>query len=188
MSVERWVAPASGAVMATIFLTLVGLYAYGVSKPEAYVTEGSVELSASPEQVMALLVDFPRRPEWRPGVARIGRIDDDPNGRAVWRELDQGDDRFDFVVVEQGPNRLVLGTASVDQVGVDTTWTFEVLPAPSGHARVRLTSRGVVDHPLYRGLFWLRSGPTASTKAELSWLGVAIDGKEPTLTGPVVLD
>jgi uncharacterized protein YndB with AHSA1/START domain len=129
-----------------------------------------------PQQVYALLSDYERRPEWRPAVARIGRIDDDGEGRQVWRELDGGDDRFDFTVVEEVPGeRVVLSTASPDQIGYDATWAFTVHANPDvGGSTLEVVEVGEVDNPLWRGVFYLRSSPWQTVEQELRWVADAL--------------
>lgn len=164
---EAPLAKAIGAVTALVVLSVVGVYGYGVSRPVTHTLEGQLDLAAPPAEVYGLLSDFERRPTWRPQVERIGRIQDDDEGHPVWRELDASDDRFDFVVLDvvEG-ERVVLGTASPEQIGYDARWTFQVAPGPSG-SRLVVEEVGTIANPLWRGLHYLQGGPWGGLEREL---------------------
>lgn len=172
---EAPLAKAIGAVTALVVLTVVGVYGYGMSQPETHDVAGQLQLEASPTEVYAFLADFAHRPDWRPRVARIGRIQDDTEGHPVWRELDASDDRFDFAVVEQREGeRIVLATASPEQIGYDATWTFEVAPGSQG-TLLTAQERGTIANPLWRGLFYLQAGPWEGLEQELAWIAEGLD-------------
>ena len=180
MSAERWLAPASGAVMTVAFGGVLTVYMYGASQPAGFTAAGTVVVPAPPATVAALLTDLAARPTWRPEVARIARIDDDRDGRPVWRQLDASDDRFDLLVVELSPERVVFGTAAPEQVGIDTVWTYDLAPSDAG-TRVRVQANGRMEQPLFRGLFLLRGAPRASVRAELLPLAAAFGSPDATI-------
>jgi len=171
---ESRLAMATGVFTGAVVLSVFGLYVFGNSRPEGHEVAGEVELAVPPEAVYALLSDYERRPDWRPRVARIGRIADDGEGRQVWRELDEGDDRFDFKVLEEvSGQRVVLTTASPDQIGYDATWSFSVAPRGSGSV-LTVEEQGEVDNPLWRGIFYLRTGPWSTVEQELTMVADAL--------------
>ena len=169
--VGRVVAIGSGVFTGAVVVGLVGVYVYGLSKPEVRVVTARAQLAGvSPEAVWAVLGDPAKRPEWRPRVDRIAHIED-RDGLAVWRELDHDEDRFDFVVVQSvAPSRLVLAVAAPEQIGFEGSWTYELAPGPKGSTVVSVTEEGKIANPLWRGIHNLRSGAWDTVEGELTML------------------
>jgi uncharacterized protein YndB with AHSA1/START domain len=167
-----WLAPLTGLVALGTSLVLTGIYAYGTSLPEEHHATVRGELGASADEVWALLSDMEQRPKWRPQVDRIGKLKDE-NGKPSWRELDPGGDRFDFVVLEDEPPKLVLAVARPEDLGMTATWEFEVQPAGTGSV-VTVTEHGALDNPFFRGWWWLRTGPYAGIEPDLRALAGAL--------------
>lgn len=176
----RWIAVGSGLVTGGLVLSVIGTYVYGSSLDDRFRVSMWAELDAPPADVVALLHDVERRPEWRPKVVRIGRKSDPADVREVWREMDVGDDRFDFEVIERRADGLTLQTAAPEQIGYEATWRFSVLPDGDG-SRLRLVQEARIDNPLFRGVFWLRGGPDAAVVDELEWLAISLDGRSATV-------
>jgi uncharacterized protein YndB with AHSA1/START domain len=166
----RWVATGSGAAAGLLVLSVVGVYAYGLAQPAHRVVEARAVLAGvSPEDVWAVVGAPERRPEWRPAVERIARIDE-RDGAPVYRELDADGDRFDFVVTtSEAPRRLVLEVAAPEQIGFVGGWTWALEPVPAGTA-VTVTEDGTIDNPLWRGLYALRASPWDTVTGELAML------------------
>jgi len=176
---ERIVAIASGIVTFVLVGGVLGTYVYGSSLPERHQVSVAVDLPVAVDEAYALLSDMEARPSWRPDVERIGRIHDDDAGHQVWRELDAGGDRFDLKVLSTSPpQRVVLATASPDQIGYDAVWTWQLQSSPDGSV-VTLTEEGAIDNPLWRGLFYLRAGPESTVRDELRLLSTQFGGSEP---------
>ena len=186
-TVERRVTSAMLGVTVVLMSTVLGTYIYGANTSPRHVSEGSAALEAPADQVLALLHDMDRRPEWRPEVTRIARKADPEDPREVWREMDREDDRFDFEVVERSSDGLVLRTEAAEQIGYEATWTFRVEPAANG-TRVHVREEGHIDNPLFRGVFWLRGDTLQTVTDELTWLGLAVDGHAPTLEDVTVTE
>ena len=178
---ERRVTFVLSTATAVAVVAVMGTYIYGANTSPKHWAEGSARLHAPPSEVLALLHDIERRPDWRPDVVAVGRKSDPSDPREVWRELDDEGDRFDFEVVARPDDGLVLRTEAAEQIGYEATWTFQVEAAGEG-SRLHLVEEGFVDNPLFRGVFWLRDGPKESVVDELVWLGVALDGAAPTVT------
>ncbi|MEM6931594.1 MAG: SRPBCC family protein, partial [Myxococcota bacterium] len=116
-----------------------------------------------------------RRAEWRPQVDRVGRIDDDAQGRPVWRELDYEEDRFDFRIDAVEPGRHVaIAIAAPDQIGIEGGWDYRIEPDGTG-SRVSVTESRRIANPLWRGLFHLTRGSHATVDQELDMLATFLD-------------
>jgi uncharacterized protein YndB with AHSA1/START domain len=155
----------------------VGLYAYGRTLPTSRVIERSMVVPAPIEEVWAWVGDPARRPEWHPGVRAIAHVED-RGGHAVWREVDAGGDRFDWLVVErQPPRHLVTAAADPEQIGMHARWTWD-LADEAGGTRVTLREESRIDNPVWRATYVLRYGPDATVEGELSALRAAVaDGR-----------
>lgn len=172
MEAPGFIAPLTGVVALGSALSLFGVYAYGTSKPDEHHATVSATFSASADDVWALLADFEERPRWRPRVTRIARLPDE-GGKEIWRELDAGDDRFDFVVVEDQRPRLVLAVARPEDLGMTATWEFTVEPNGQGSV-VTVAERADIDNPFFRGWWWLTTGPWAGIEPDLRALGATL--------------
>lgn len=170
-----WIAASSGLVTIGLVVGLVGIYAYGRILPVEQQFSARAVLSTDAGAVWALLADPQQRVAWRPAVERIGRIED-RDGLEVWRELDAGGDRFDFVVAERvPPRRLVLQIASPEQIGVSGSWTYEIASAGAGATEVTITEQTAIDNPFWRGLSRVTRDPFHTVETELELLGAHLD-------------
>lgn len=181
MRVPEVLAPVSGVLAVGAGLVFVGIYLHGRNEPVAHVATVEAVVPVDPAVAAALLVDLKRRPTWRPQVERIGRVDDAVDGREIWRELDGGGDRLDLVIDEIGPDRLVLGVARPQDIGLRATWTWEIDPVDGG-SRIRVTEDGAVDNELFRGWWSVRYGPYTGIEQDLSAFVTALGAPEIPIT------
>jgi hypothetical protein len=175
MEVERWLAPTIGAIAMSSAVGLVAVYAWGMSVPEHYAATVVAQVPGDPVTVFAALSDPERRPQWAPGVARIGQVSDDLLGRPVWRELDPTNDRFEFSVVSAEFPVWCTTTTKPEEIGVAATWTWTVAPAGTGTA-VTLSEEGEISNPLFRGIWALRYGAYQQVEQDLAALSRHLGG------------
>jgi hypothetical protein len=166
MEAPAWLAPVTGALALGTAGAMVALHSYGASLPEEHRATATAEIPVSAERAWALLSDHRRRPEWRPNVARAGRLDD-VSGLPLWRELDHGGDRFDFVVLEEQPPELRLAVARPEDIGMSAEWTWTVEPLGPERARVSVTEVGRIENLLVRGWWGLTVGPWGGIEPDL---------------------
>lgn len=178
MDAERWLPPVVGGIALSTALAVVGVYAYGRWLPEHHEVTVRTVVPGEPAAVHALLADPSRRTEWAPRVVRVGRVDDDPLGRPVWRELDPADDRFEFAVVTDAFPTMVTTVAKPEEIGMTATWTWTVAPAPGG-VEVALTEAADIPNELFRGVWGLRYGPYAQVERDLGALAAHLGGTAP---------
>ena len=166
----RWIATVSALFTMLLAFGVVGIYFYGRAQPKTVEVSVQAELNKPQAVVWDLLADPSRRPEWRPFVDRVGQIADDNEGREVWRELDHSGDRFDFAVVSRlAPKRLVIEVSSVDQIGMEGRWIWE-LSSQGNETVIQLTERTAIDNPLWRGLNRLTRDPYETVEMEVGLL------------------
>ncbi|MEQ1565920.1 MAG: SRPBCC family protein [Myxococcota bacterium] len=174
MEPPAWMAPATGAVAFGTCCAMVGLYVYGGTLPETHEARVRAEVDVPVERAWALATDFGGRAAWRPNVARVERLGDvkrpdqgpDAPDSQVWREHDQGDDRFDLIVLDATPPHLVLATARPEDVGMAAEWTWTVTGA-SGRSVIEVKETGKIRNQLVRGWWSLSAGPYAAIGPDL---------------------
>lgn len=182
----NWIAVSSALLAMLLAVGTVGVYAYGRSVPAELEVAVEARLDAEPDDVWEVISDPSLRPEWRPFVDRVGRIEDSDEGLEVWRELDHSGDRFDFSIVERAPGQggrpsiLVMQVASQDQIGMAGRWHWEIRDAEPGSVIV-LSEFTAIENPLWRGLNRLTGDPFERVETEVGLLAehlqspVAID-------------
>jgi hypothetical protein len=180
MQVPEVLAPISGVLAVGASLAIVGVYLHGRSEPVEHLATLETVVPVAPEVCGALLVDLPRRPTWRSNVERIGRVDDAVDGREVWRELDGGGDRLDLVVDEVRPDRLVIGVARPEDIGIRATWTWVIEPVDGG-SRIELSEAGAIENDFFRGWWSLRFGRYAAIEQDLTSFARALGAEDPEL-------
>jgi len=171
----RWLATLVGTLAIGLAVAITGVYAWGRAKPEAEEVRATAEFDVEAETLWAVLSDPTRRAEWRPGVDRVGRIDDDDRGRPVWRELDHDEDRFDFrIETDEAERRVGIAIAAPEQIGIEGGWDYRIEPTPGG-ARLTVTESRRIANPLWRGVFHLTRGSHATVDQELDMLATFLD-------------
>ncbi len=174
MDVERWLAPLTGVIAVSTGLAIVAVYVYGRTLPVEHVSTVVTRAPVPPEEAWALLSDPSRRPEWAPGVARVGKIAD-VVGRETWRELDDSDDRFDFSIVSATYPTWEVAIARPEDIGMVGGWTWTLSPEGSG-TLVAVTERGAIDNLLFRGVWALRTGPWDAVERDAAAFSRALGG------------
>lgn len=106
-------------------------------------TSSSITIAASPEQVMAVIADFPNYPDWANQVTSVEVLDSDPTGRAeqVRFTMDAGPikDSYTLDYTWAGDGRSVswtlvkgqiqkaqVGSYELAAAGADTTVTYSL--------------------------------------------------------------
>lgn len=172
---ERWLAPLVGVIAIGSAVAVVAVYAFGETLGVTHDATVATVVPGAPEAVFAALAEPSARREWAPHVARVGRVEDAPDGRSTWRELDEHDDRFEFVVVSDTFPTFEIAAAKPEEIGMAATWTWTV--APSGSAtEVRLRERGDIANPLFRGVWGLRTGAYGQIERDLGAFGRYVGG------------
>ena len=167
---ERWLTTTVGALTLGLAVAVVAVYAWGRSIPEQQSATASAEFAVAPQRIWEVLGDPARRSDWRPRVDRVGRIDDDAEGRPVWRELAHDEDRFDFRIDAREPGRrITIAIAAPDQIGIAGGWDYRIEPSSAG-SRLSVTETRRIANPLWRGMFHLRRDSHATVDQELDML------------------
>jgi len=140
-----WMVLVSAAI--AFGLTPLFVYLWGRRLPSAHVTRRDVFVSASQQDVFALLADPKAIPRWRKTVGRVQLIASEP--RVRYREFGpQG--TLELEIEESTPpSRLVIHATPARRMAFEGSWTYELAPEDDG-TRVTLTERGQVRSPMAR--------------------------------------
>jgi uncharacterized protein YndB with AHSA1/START domain len=154
--------------VAVIVLAVAGLFGLGTALPKAHTAARSLELHRSPEEVFAILSDFPAYPSWRPDVKSV-EVLAPAGGKPRFREAgDQGTLTFD--VEEFDPPRRMVTRIADEGLPFGGKWVIEVMPSREG-STITVTEFGEVYNPFFRVISRFVIGHTKTIDAYLANLG-----------------
>ncbi len=169
------IAGASGVAAVGASVAVVGVYALGMTTPARHDVTASATYSVTPQVAWAVVSDPGQRLKWRPHVEQIARSTDADSAEERWREVDDSEDRFEFVVHRPAddPRSLVLEAANPEEIGMEASWTWRVTEV-DGQAVVSIREQGVIANPLFRGVWKLRYGPYAGIEADFDGIATLL--------------
>ena len=154
-------------VVAGVAALVAGVVGLGYLLPVAHVATGSAVVPGSPESVFDAMARPSEFPRWRPSVARVDVLSEEP---LRWREHDTGGDAITFEATERrAPSRLVTRIADAG-LPFGGAWTFDLAPVEGG-TRVTITEHGEVYNPVFRVMSRFVFGHTATIERYLRDLG-----------------
>ncbi|MFL5579799.1 MAG: SRPBCC family protein [Gemmatimonadaceae bacterium] len=136
-----------GVLVGLVTLVVIVALLVGRALPVRHRVSREARFAAPPAAVFAAITDVERFPEWRTGVTRVERVEDE-GGRRRWRETSGGDAILYEVASEVPDERLVTRIAD-PSLPFGGTWTFELRPDGRG-TRLTITEDGEVYSPLFR--------------------------------------
>ena len=146
-------------------------YGVGMFIPRDHVARMTINLTAPPAQVWALISDFANTPKWRTDVTAVV-MSPQPNGAVRFTESSsQGEIPFE-VVSQEPPARQVVRVVDDDQP-FGGTWTWELERVPTG-TKLTLTEAGFVKNPIFRAIGTLFFSPTDTMDTYLRALAKAL--------------
>ena len=167
---KKWLAIIVGTLLA-IILVVAGI---GALLPADHVATRSVQISAPPSDVWAVVADFEHQATWRDDVERVERVAA-ADGRELWREHYEGGDALTFETrTAEPPSRLVRAIADPD-APFSGTWEYTIEPAAPG-SRVTIVERGTVPNPIFRFMSRFVFGHTSGMDTYLSALSRRFGG------------
>ncbi len=155
--------------LVSVVVGLVGVVILvGLALPRAHVASGSAVVSASEAEVWEAITGFEKMSEWRSGITRVER-GEDQGGKAVWIEYSKTGPMAMAVEELVEGERLVTRIAD-DRLPFGGTWTFEIASG-NGGTRVRITENGFVKNPIFRFVSRFVMGHHATLERYLKDLG-----------------
>jgi uncharacterized protein YndB with AHSA1/START domain len=139
----------------------------GSRLPKAHSASRSVFLHQSPEQVYAVVRDFPTAPTWRSDLKRID-VEPQPGGRVHFREEGKNG-TVNFELVEDVPAKRMVTKILDTDLGYSGKWTY-LFAAENGGTRVTITEDGEVSNMLFRFMSRYVFGQTATMDGYLNSL------------------
>jgi uncharacterized protein YndB with AHSA1/START domain len=154
-------------VIACVIL-LVGVAALiGSRLSKSHTATRSIYLLQSPQNVYAVIRDFPSAPGWRSDVKRV-EVQTQPDGKVHFREEGKNG-TVNYELAEDVPGERIVTRILDTDLGYSGKWTFVFAPE-NGGARVTITEDGEVSNALFRFMSRYVFGHTASLDAYLSSL------------------
>lgn len=143
-----------------VLLVLVaGLYAYGMTRPEALRFQLAMEIAAPPEKVFALVADPMAIQKWYPAVERVEILSEKP---LRYRMTMGGTVGVMEEVERETPRHIVTKTVG-DSMGMDGEWDFTVLPSGTG-TRIDETVVMKFHNPLMKAMASILDGAAEERK------------------------
>lgn len=159
-----------GIVVGVLVVLVLAVLAVGATLPVAHVAARRVRLPVGPERVWPVLTDVAGYPSWRPRVARIEMLGDEPVG---WREIGK-DGKITFEIAEADEPRRLVTRITDPKLPFGGSWTYELAPDGDGCA-VTVTEHGEVRNLLFRFMSRFVLGHTATIDGYLTALGTKFD-------------
>jgi uncharacterized protein YndB with AHSA1/START domain len=139
-----WAGIALG-VLAGIFLAII---VWGMFLPKTHRVARAIRTAKSPEEVWAVITDFPASPGWHKGIMKVERLPD-VDGREVWRETYKSNYPIKLATTEAVPPRRLVRTIADEKGPFSGRWEFDLSAEGSG-TRVTITEVGEVPNPFFR--------------------------------------
>jgi uncharacterized protein YndB with AHSA1/START domain len=143
MKIILILAPFVIGLLAAIATVAIG----GMFMSRTHKASRSIMLAAAPEQVWAVITDYPSHPTWR-NLKSIER-GPDLNGHPVWREIDKRGEVMPIELIEITAPRRLVGRIADPNLPFGGTWTWDLTPEGTG-TRVRITEDGEIKPPPFR--------------------------------------
>ena len=155
-----------GVVAAIILLAGVAAL-IGSRLSKSHTATRSIFLRQSPQNVYAVIRDFPSTPAWRSDV-KLVEVRTQPDGKVRLREEGKNG-AVNYELAEDVPGKRMATRILDTDLGYSGKWTFVFAPE-NGGARVTVTEDGEISNPLFRFMSRFVFGHTASLDAYLSSL------------------
>ena len=154
-------------VIAVIILVAGVAALIGSRLSKSHTATRSIFLRQSPQNVYAVIRDFPSAPAWRPDVKRV-EVRTQPDGKVHLREEGKNG-AVNYELAEDVPGERMVTRILDTDLGYSGKWTY-VFEPENGGARLTITEDGEVSNALFRFMSRYVFGHTATLDAYLSSL------------------
>ncbi|MGQ0640806.1 MAG: SRPBCC family protein [Gemmatimonadaceae bacterium] len=137
----RWVLIIVAGVLALVAIVAL----VGALIPQSHVASTSRTFAQPAERVFAAIADVRAYPRWRPGVAEVTVLSEQP---LRWRE-DGSNGKIEFELVESQPPRRQVAVIASKGLPFGGRWEYEIAPEANG-SRLTITEKGEVYNPFFR--------------------------------------
>ena len=136
------------AILGIVVAPLAVATLIGLRLPKTHVAASRICLNASPEEVWAVLVDYPGHPKWRSGLDAV-ELGPEVDGHPTWYEVCGPNIRVQFARIECiRPTRITTRLVG-KKLPLSGTWTYEITPTQDG-SQVTITQSEFIYNPLIR--------------------------------------
>jgi hypothetical protein len=155
------------AIVGVLVVTVVAVLLIAARLPEQHTASRSIRLKQKPQDVYAVIVDFPSANTWRPDLERVEMLEK-VDGHTRFREHGKHG-VVTYEVMEDVPATKVV-TRIVDQdLGYSGSWTYQLEPTSDG-TRLRITEDGTVSNLFFRFMSHYVFGQTSTMESVLTAL------------------
>ena len=156
-----------GLVIVGLVVTAAGaLGVLGTLLPKEHTSAGSVDLSASQEQVYTLINDIGKFPEWCRDFTKMERLAD-TDGKETWRQI-MGRNSFVSVNDEMDPPRRVKRSVIDDGKMFSGSWDHFIESTGPATCRLTITEVGEVHSAIPRAMMRYMFGEDYTIKKFLA--------------------
>jgi uncharacterized protein YndB with AHSA1/START domain len=135
--------------LGVVALVLLAVQVVGMLLPREHVATSRARYAQPREAVWKAITDHARMTEWRTGLTRVERLDDE-DGKPVWREESSFGPMRMRVDVAEEPARYVT-TIADPELPFGGSWTY-VLEESGGSCRLTITEDGFIEPGFFRFL------------------------------------
>ena len=154
-------------LIAGVILLVVLAALIGSRLSKSHTVTRSIFLRQSPQNVYAVIRDFPSAPAWRSDVKRV-EVQTRPDGKVHLREEGKNG-AVNYELAEDVPGERMVTRILDTDLGYSGKWTYLFAPE-NGGARLTITEDGEVSNALFRFMSRYVFGHTATLDAYLSSL------------------
>jgi hypothetical protein len=146
-------------VLLAVLCIMVAIVAVvGYALPQNHVASREAMVSATPEEVFAVLQDIEAYPKWRSDVTKVEVLARDPVPR--WRERGSNG-TITFEMQEAQRATRMVGRIADTSLAFGGSWTYVLTPDATG-TRVSITENGEIYNPIFRFMSRFVFGQTAT--------------------------
>jgi uncharacterized protein YndB with AHSA1/START domain len=135
-------------VLAALLLAALTIYWVGRQLPVRHSASQQMMFRLAPEQVWAVIADFPTYAEWRKSIIAVERLPD-LNGHSVWKEVEKGGGGLQYETLAASPGKQLVRRIAGDDLPFGGTWTFTLAPHEKG-TQLTITEDGEIYNPVFR--------------------------------------
>jgi len=166
-------------IVVTATLVIIAIVVVvGSALPIKHTAQVRASFSRRPEELWAILTDFPAYPLWRRGLQRVQPAST-LGGTSGWKEINRKGDSITFETLESVTNTRLVRRIAGENLPFGGTWTIQLVRRDGG-TEVSIVERGEVYNPVFRFVSRYLMGHHGALTGFLEDLGKRV-GEKPAI-------